>query len=561
MIKTTKSIFVIFILLVIANSCAKKDEVVNYDLVTSVQPEEGGIVTPDSGDFPSSTNINITATANEGFIFKNWSGASIATSSSITLRVDSDKRLTAIFEKLDSDGDGVFDDADQCDNTPAEVSVDANGCSDEQKDTDSDGVTDAADNCAETPAGEAVDDDGCANSQKDTDGDGVTDDLDQCENTPQGEIANTEGCSSTQSDADADGVNDAIDECENTPSGESVNEQGCSTSQIDNDGDGVNDDKDQCADTVSGEFVDENGCSPSQLDTDAPIVTDFIVTEITSNSFTVDWNLNEDSKGYIQFGTIPGEYSESTGVENSLLDRHLQTVGGIKPLDSNTTYYWRIYVEDQYGNTDFSEEQSTTTLAEVLKTYVPDDQFESTLIFLGYDDVMDDYVLTANIENVLTLTLGGKFNYDEIINDFTGLQDFKSLQNLTIQGQNTLTSNNIDLSSNLNLMELYFHCTSIDGVDLSKNVLLEVLKIRGGDIGEACRATVSNLDLSFNTNLKILWMNLVNSFDDLNLLVSKASSIEELILGQTPGHTELSLVNNINLRKVYLFGDAMSLAL
>jgi hypothetical protein len=30
-------------------------------------------------------------------------------------------------------------------------------------------------------------------------------------------------------------------------------------------------------------------------------------------------------------------------------------------------------------------------------TYVPDDNFEQALIDYGYDDVLDDYVLTSNI--------------------------------------------------------------------------------------------------------------------------------------------------------------------
>ena len=33
-------------------------------------------------------------------------------------------------------------------------------------------------------------------------------------------------------------------------------------------------------------------------------------------------------------------------------------------------------------------------------TYVPDDNFEQELINLGYDNVLDDYVLTANINTV-----------------------------------------------------------------------------------------------------------------------------------------------------------------
>ena len=36
-------------------------------------------------------------------------------------------------------------------------------------------------------------------------------------------------------------------------------------------------------------------------------------------------------------------------------------------------------------------------------TYVLDDNFEQALIDLGYDDTLDDYVLTANISDVTSL--------------------------------------------------------------------------------------------------------------------------------------------------------------
>ncbi len=36
-------------------------------------------------------------------------------------------------------------------------------------------------------------------------------------------------------------------------------------------------------------------------------------------------------------------------------------------------------------------------------TYVPDDNFEQALIDLGYDDVLNDSVLTANISSVTSL--------------------------------------------------------------------------------------------------------------------------------------------------------------
>jgi len=41
-------------------------------------------------------------------------------------------------------------------------------------------------------------------------------------------------------------------------------------------------------------------------------------------------------------------------------------------------------------------------------TYVPDDNFEQKLINLGYDNVLDDYVLTASINTVTNLNVNSQ---------------------------------------------------------------------------------------------------------------------------------------------------------
>jgi len=93
------------------------------------------------------------------------------------------------FEKtMDSDGDGVTDDLDQCPNTPRGVKVDARGC---PLDSDGDGVPDNLDKCPDTPKGVKVDTQGCP---LDTDGDGVPDYLDECPDTPKGATVNRVGC-------------------------------------------------------------------------------------------------------------------------------------------------------------------------------------------------------------------------------------------------------------------------------------------------------------------------------------------------------------------------------
>ena len=52
-------------------------------------------------------------------------------------------------------------------------------------------------------------------------------------------------------------------------------------------------------------------------------------------------------------------------------------------------------------------------------TYVPDDNFEQALINLGYDNVLDDYVLMSSIDTVISLLV-----FNQNISDLTGIEDF-----------------------------------------------------------------------------------------------------------------------------------------
>jgi len=90
----------------------------------------------------------------------------------------------------DSDGDGVFDDKDECPNTPKDAKVDERGC----PDSDNDGVADDKDDCPNNTPEEisaGVDSRGCP---RDSDGDGVPDYRDRCPNTPRGQVVRADGC-------------------------------------------------------------------------------------------------------------------------------------------------------------------------------------------------------------------------------------------------------------------------------------------------------------------------------------------------------------------------------
>jgi len=154
----------------------------------------------------------------------------------------------SLFTKVDTDGDGVTDDEDQCPETPAGVRVDEFGC---PLDEDKDGVPDYLDKCPNTPSGMEVDEFGCV---IDSDKDGVPDKIDKCPNTPVGAKVNEIGCP----DSDGDGVFDNEDKCPDTPAGAPVELDGCPK---DSDRDGVPDYKDECPNTPAGKQVDDKGCA------------------------------------------------------------------------------------------------------------------------------------------------------------------------------------------------------------------------------------------------------------------------------------------------------------
>lgn len=147
-----------------------------------------------------------------------------------------------LLKPIDTDGDGIPDDEDDCPNTPGLAEF--NGC----PDTDGDGIPDHLDLCPDV-AGPASTQ-GCP----DTDGDGIPDHLDDCPTIPG--PAENNGC--PEDDRDGDGIPDHLDDCPDEPGPASTN--GCP----DRDGDGVPDHLDLCPDTPGPAEYD--GCPDTDGD-------------------------------------------------------------------------------------------------------------------------------------------------------------------------------------------------------------------------------------------------------------------------------------------------------
>lgn len=164
------------------------------------------------------------------------------------------------FGGQDTDGDGIYDEDDECPETPGLEEF--NGC----PDSDGDGIQDNEDACP-NEAGLA-EFDGCP----DTDGDGVPDPQDECPTVAGMESMN--GCP----DADGDGIMDSEDECPDEAGPEENN--GCPWE--DTDGDGVLDKDDECPD-VAG-MAENNGCPGPSVE---------IIKELNEYSRTVLFDLNK----------------------------------------------------------------------------------------------------------------------------------------------------------------------------------------------------------------------------------------------------------------------------
>ncbi len=121
-------------------------------LVITASPAEGGSILADpTGPYTLDDVVTLTATPNTGYEFVNWTGdvpSPPNTDNPIVITMDGSKNITANFNAIDSDSDGVADIDDNCPEDPNANQNDANDdgegdVCDTDSDTDGDGLVDA----------------------------------------------------------------------------------------------------------------------------------------------------------------------------------------------------------------------------------------------------------------------------------------------------------------------------------------------------------------------------------------------------------------------------------
>ena len=231
-----------------------------------------------------------------------------------------------------------------------------------------------------------------------------------------------------------------------------------------------------------------------------------------SHSFSANWN----HKFWIAYPNNNGTYFNGlvSSVKVSAEITYTDNFQPIKNLSfSETTHLlWNLnegtgaIAYDATSNDNDGTINGATWSTDIPLTYVPDDNFEQALIDLGYDDTLDDYVLTENISSVTSLAVG-----DKDISNLTGIEDFTSLTSLDCRF-NDLTS--LDLTGLTGLTYLDFATNQLTSIDLSNNTSLEYLYAQNNQLTSMDLGSMSSLihiyynynqlpslDLSANTGL------------------------------------------------------------
>ncbi|PQV46570.1 hypothetical protein CLV33_10968 [Jejuia pallidilutea] len=179
----------------------------------------------------------------------------------------------------------------------------------------------------------------------------------------------------------------------------------------------------------------------------------------------------------------------------------------------------------------------TETMCDDIYTYVPDDNFEQALINQGLDDVLDNLVLTANINTITTLNVS-----NANINSLIGIEDFVALQTFNFN-MNTVES--VDVSNLLALTNLDASNNNLKRIDLSTNTNLVNLNISFNNLNELDLSTnfsLAGLNCSNNT---IKTLNISNNTALINLdCTANALEVLNLKNGQNGNLTNLSATNN-----------------
>jgi len=201
------------------------------------------------------------------------------------------------------------------------------------------------------------------------------------------------------------------------------------------------------------------------------------------------------------------------------------------------------------------------------KTFIADVEFEKYLIEQGWDDIVDNYVMTSNISSVGFIDIEKRG-----VVSLTGIEDFENLQNLNASSNGV--SGILDLSNNKKLQNLNLAFNPIEELYLKDNYYFLGLFMYD-------TRTLKKLEISDSPNLQklVIHNNQIKSLDFLSnsteinelriwdsqldeLDLSLLSKLEYLIAGEvfdtlSPTNGKLKLPSNSSLKVLSLWNNRL----
>jgi len=221
---------------------------------------------------------------------------------------------------------------------------------------------------------------------------------------------------------------------------------------------------------------------------------------------------------------------------SAALSNNVVTISGTPAATATGTFNYSLTVS---GSTTGQTVTGTITVNEA-QIYIPDNAFEQKLIDLGYDDILDNYVLESNIIGITTLQI------NNVILDATGIEAFSSLTTLLLRGEIT----SINLSNNTNLTSLVLINTQLTSINLSSNVSLERLTISASKI--------QSLDLTDNINLNFVnvgvpssLMSNINFYSLTSIDFPNTNTLTNVQLSGNYALTNVDITNLSSLEQFY----------
>ena len=181
-------------------------------------------------------------------------------------------------------------------------------------------------------------------------------------------------------------------------------------------------------------------------------------------------------------------------------------------------------------------------------TYVPDDNFEQKLISLGWDDELDNIVLTSNIELKTYLDVSN-LNID----DLTGINGFIKLVQLNCINNNLII---LDLSKNTKLKIVDCYSNQLESINLSNSDEITRLNCANNQLTDLDLSNKSSLTSLTCSNNLLSALNITdnNSLVNLNCFSNQLTEINVLdkedlktLVCSSNQLTSLDVTTNTNL--------------